>query len=184
MRKIWIFVNLPRLLIALFFYWYNRKEMEEDLNVFLNYGTKRKLKTKIISMFSLMLFNKEYRNIFLLRQPLILKKIMGIIFNPLSSFYVVTSSQNIGKGLLVIHGFSTIINAKKIGDNFTIYQQCTIGHGKTGKPVIGNNVTMYAGAIVIGDITIGDNCIIGAGAVVNKSIPGNTICVGNGFRVL
>jgi serine O-acetyltransferase len=155
-----------------------------DLESFLSYGTKRKLRNKIISMFSLLLFNKEYRNVFLYRQSLILKKIIGLFFPPVPSLQVVTKSKNLGKGLLVVHGFSTIINAKQVGENFTIYQQCTVGYGKTGKPIIGDNVTMYAGSIVIGDVTIGDNCIIGAGAVINKSLPPNTTCVGKGFRVL
>ena len=53
-----------------------------------------------------------------------------------------------------------------------------------GKPVIGNNVTIYAGTIIIGKITIGDNSIIGAGAVINKDVNPDSICVGMGFRVL
>jgi len=184
MRKIWLTINFPRLLPFLICFLLNKKQMEADLSVFMNYGIKRKLKSKILSMFSLLIFNKEYRNIFLLRQSLIVRKILSIFFFPLLSLYIVTSSNSIGKGLLVVHGFSTIINAKKIGKNFTIYQQSTVGYGKTGKPVIGNNVTIYAGAIVVGDITIGDNCVIGAGAVINKSIPPNSICVGKGFRIL
>lgn len=184
MRKLWLILNLPRLLLGLFCFMVNKKKMKDDLNRFLNYGTKRNLGNNVVSMFSLLLFNMEYRNVFLLRQSFILRKFFGILFFPLSSFYIVTNSKKIGKGLLVVHGFSTIINAKKIGENFTIYQQCTVGHGKTGNPVIGNNVTMYAGSIIVGNITIGDNCVIGAGAVVNKSIPNNSTCVGQNFRIL
>ena len=50
-----------------------------------------------------------------------------------------------------------------------IYQNCTIGDRKGGRPTIGNNVIIYAGAMILGDISIGDNCIIGANSVVTKS---------------
>lgn len=43
----------------------------------------------------------------------------------------------------------------------------------------GNNVTLYAGCAVIGGITIGDNAVIGANAVVTKDVPANCIAYGN-----
>lgn len=45
-------------------------------------------------------------------------------------------------------------------------------------PIIGNNVTLGAGTKVIGPITIGDNCSIGANSVVTHSFPANRILVG------
>ena len=72
----------------------------------------------------------------------------------------------------------------KIGKNCTIYQNVTIGYGKRNKetnrrcPVIGNNVKIYANSVLIGGITIGDNSIIGAGAVVISSVPKNSLAVG------
>lgn len=66
----------------------------------------------------------------------------------------------------------------EIGKNCIIYQNVTIGQKNNKYPKIGNNVTIYAGAIVIGDIVIGDNCVIGANAVVNKSFPKNSVIVG------
>lgn len=186
MRKFYLILNIPRLLpfIICFLLSSKKKKMEEDLQNFLNYGEKRKIGTTFYSMLNLLLYVQEYRNVFLLRQPILLKKFLAIFCSPVSSLYIVTPEQKIGKGLLVVHGFSTIINAKQVGENCTIYQQCTLGYGKTGKPTIGNNVKIYAGAIIIGDITIGNNCIIGAGAVVNKNVEDDKICVGSGFRIL
>lgn len=91
---------------------------------------------------------------------------------------------------MIWHGFSTIINAKSIGNNCTIYQQVTIGNWN-GTPKIGNNVTIFPGAKVIGNITVGDNVKIGANAVVSKNVPENCTVVGvpafivkrNGIRV-
>lgn len=52
------------------------------------------------------------------------------------------------------------------------------------RPVIGDNVKICTGAIVCGDITIGNNVIIGAGSVVFKSIPDNCVVVGNPARII
>lgn len=86
--------------------------------------------------------------------------------------------KRIEGGMTVMHGFSTVVNAKSIGKNFHVSQQVTIGWGKGGEPVIGDNVKVYAGAIIVGGITIGDNAVIGAGAVVTKDVPANTLVVG------
>jgi serine O-acetyltransferase len=90
----------------------------------------------------------------------------------------------IGKGCFIDHGNGVVIGETTIiGDNVTIYQGVTLGG--TGKekgkrhPTIGNNVVIGAGAIVLGAIVIGDNARIGAGAVVTKSVPPETTVVGN-----
>lgn len=94
-------------------------------------------------------------------------------------------TPNIGAGLYIMHGFSTIISAKTIGRNCTIYQQVTLGHTNADESVsIGDNVTVYAGVIAIGSILIGDNAEVGAGAVVVKDVPSNSVVVGNPARVI
>ncbi len=93
----------------------------------------------------------------------------------------------IGLGLKYDHPFSTILNAKKIGNYCRIKNNITIGNkndDETLRPVLGDNVYIGAGAIIIGKITIGEGSIIGAGAVVTKSIPPNSIVVGNPARHL
>lgn len=67
-----------------------------------------------------------------------------------------------------------------IGNDCTIYHQVTVGvNGIRGKgaPCIGNHVFIGAGAKIIGNIKIGENCVIGANAVVTKDIPDNSIVV-------
>ena len=78
-----------------------------------------------------------------------------------------------------------------IGANCTIMQNVTVGStwsggGAPGKgtPVIGKNVFLGAGCVVIGDISIGDGSVIGANAVVTKSIPPNSVAVGVPARVI
>ena len=56
--------------------------------------------------------------------------------------------------------------------------------GKNGAPIIGNNVSIGAGAIIIGGIRIGNNVKIGAGAVVVDDVPDNSVVVGEKARVI
>lgn len=86
-----------------------------------------------------------------------------------------------GPGLHIVHG-KVVINAyAKIGSNCKILSDVTIGvSGKinsTDRPIIGNNVFIGSGARIIGGVTIADNVVIGANAVVTKSItePGITV---------
>ena len=61
-----------------------------------------------------------------------------------------------------------------------------------GDPILGKNVSIIGGAnfgsepylIEIGDNTIGDNCIIGAGSIVNSDIPSNTVAAGTPCKVI
>lgn len=89
-------------------------------------------------------------------------------------------SAEIGEGLKINHGGGTVIGARcKIGNNCTIHQGCTIGDRKGGRPVIGNNVMIYAGSLILGDINIGDNSVIGANSVVIHSCPPGSVLIGS-----
>ncbi len=125
----------------------------------------------------------EYRNLFYFRlfkgnpSAKIAMYIFKLIYRPCSNFFL-DDSCNIGGGLFIQHGFSTIIMAN-IGKNGWINQQVTIGYkDKTGRPTIGNNVRITAGAKVLGNITLGDNVVVGANAVVTKNVPSNCVVVG------
>ena len=59
-----------------------------------------------------------------------------------------------------------------------------LGYTVIGKVVIGNDVFIGAGTIILPNVTIGDKVIIGAGSVVTHSIPNNSVAVGNPARVI
>ena len=86
--------------------------------------------------------------------------------------------RQIGPGFTLVHGFGTVINGSAvIGSNCTILHNVTIGGGHGGSPVIGDNVYIGAGAIIIGGIHVGNNVKIGAGAIVVEDVPDNSTVV-------
>lgn len=134
----------------------------------------------IINMMWLLLYIKEYRNVFYLRMG---KKKWALMYlPPLSTLYICTKSENFGAGTYIQHGFATVITAEKVGENCWINQQVTIGYNDSkkygyGKPTIGNNVRVSAGAKVCGNITVGDGSVIGVNAVVVKNVPAKSVIV-------
>ena len=85
--------------------------------------------------------------------------------------------------MFIDHGVGVVIGETAvIGDNVTIYQGATLG--TTGKvienrhPIVGDNVIIGAGAIILGPLKIGNNAKIGAGAVVLGDVEENSTVVG------
>lgn len=110
-----------------------------------------------------------------------IRKLKSIIFKYLMGIEVPEQCQ-VGHGLVVWHGNGLIINpATKIGNFVILRHSTTIGnkYKNSGSPVIGNFVDIGAHTVIIGDISIGDNVTIGAGSIVTKSIPENSIAYGN-----
>ena len=81
-----------------------------------------------------------------------------------------------------------------IGDNVTITgttilahdasTKKALGYSKVGKVVIGNDVFIGYGCIVLPNVTIGNKVIVGAGTVISKDIPDNSVVVGNPYRII
>ena len=79
------------------------------------------------------------------------------------------------------HPFGIVISTDAtFGEDVVIGQQVTIGNrnGMFAPPRIGNRVYIAAGAKVLGDISIGDDVVIGANAVVTRDVPTNAVVVG------
>lgn len=105
---------------------------------------------------------------------------LGCMINP---------DTEIGPGFYIGHGLCTIVGRDcVIGANVNISQGVTLGAvirgNKVGRPIIGNNVYIGAGAKVLGKITIGNNVAIGANAVVIKDVPDNAVVGGVPAKVL
>lgn len=90
---------------------------------------------------------------------------------------------SIGHRFFIDHGAGVVIGeTSEIGDDVLIYQGVVLGGTTTEKkkrhPTIGNNVVIGAGAIALGPIIIGDDARIGSGSVVIKSVPAGVTVVG------
>ena len=116
------------------------------------------------------------RNFFLLGRFLsqIARFLTGIEIHP---------GAKIGRRLFIDHGVGVVIGATAIvGDDVTLYQGVTLGgtgkeHGKR-HPTIEDNVVVGGGAKILGNITVGKNCRIGAGSVVLRNVPEDSTVVG------
>lgn len=126
----------------------------------------------------LLYYKQEFRNLFYYRLKSKYVRILSLIAKPMSTLFIWT--ENIGPGLFIQHGFATVIAAKSIGSNAWINQQVTIGYkDDSSAPVIGNNVSICAGAIVLGNIFVGNNSTIGANAVITKDVPEESVVIGS-----
>ena len=95
----------------------------------------------------------------------------------------------IGRRFFIDHGMGIVIGETAIiGDDVLLYHQVTLGGTSLDKvkrhPTLGNGVLVGMGAKILGPITIGDHCKIGANAVVNKDIPANCTVVGIPGRIV
>lgn len=98
---------------------------------------------------------------------------------------VIFEPDSVGPGCFIQHGIATLVAAKSIGSHFYLHQQVTIGFtDESGPPTIGDNVTIGAGALVLGNITIGDGAFIGAGALVLDDVGPGEVMVGPKAHVL
>jgi len=92
-------------------------------------------------------------------------------------------AARIGRRFFIDHGMGVVIGeTAEIGDDVTVYHGVTLGGTSLAKgkrhPTLGDRVVVGTGAAVLGDIHIGDDCRIGANAVVVKSVPANSVVVG------
>ncbi len=134
-----------------------------------------------------MFFHRIAHFLYKLKIPVIPRLISQI--SRLLTLIEIHPGATIGKRFFIDHGNGTVIGETTvIGNDVMIYQGVSLaGTGKEqGKrhPTIGNKVVIGAGAIVLGNIKVGDNARIGAGAVVTKDVPSDTTVVGNPAWIL
>jgi len=160
--------------------------LKEDLKV--NFPEYYIAKRRII-------FNKRYQLIYLFRLSQALSQTSGIgkcLYKIINQLYIriqfkfsseIPVSCKIGKGFYLPHPYGIILNPNTvIGEYCTVLQQVTVGNNSfkeiNGVATIGNNVTIGAGAKIIGKLTIGDNAHVGANAVVVRDVQAKSVVAG------
>jgi serine O-acetyltransferase len=121
-------------------------------------------------------------------KPAPVRKIFSAIYKLLFKLVQVVAGielpceAEIGRNFTIDHFGGIVVSGyAKFGDNCRIRGGVCIGLSRIEDPcapVFGNNVDIGVGAKVLGRITVGDNVIIGANAVVTKNVPPNSIAVG------
>jgi len=99
----------------------------------------------------------------------------------------VNRGARIGPGLYIGHYGGVIIGPVEIGEDCNVAHQVTVGlrvDGQPGLPRFGNNVWIGTGAVIYGDITIGNGVMIAPCTVVARSLPDRCMVLGNPLRVL
>lgn len=92
---------------------------------------------------------------------------------------IIGDESIIGKDILFPHPQNIVIGSGvKLGDNCIVYQDVTMGQNRGKYPSIGDNVIIYPGVKIIGDIKIGNNVIVGANSVVTDDVEENSIVAG------
>jgi serine O-acetyltransferase len=102
-------------------------------------------------------------------------------FTEITTGISLPAQARIGKGLRIHHFGGIIVHSEaSIGEYCTLYHSVTLGDlgGWGGVPCVGNHVVIGAGAKLLGNIEIGDDCHIGANAVVRTSVPAGCLAVG------
>jgi len=98
-------------------------------------------------------------------------------------------SSNLGKGLYIGHFMNIVINQNVvIGENCNIMQGVTIGHESRGKrkgsPIISNRVLIGPNSVVVGNIKIGNDVLIGPLTLVNFDVPAYSVVIGNPGKIV
>jgi serine O-acetyltransferase len=123
------------------------------------------------------------------------KKMLLFLFKIFNRYYQtkycisLPYETKIGSGLYLGHIFSIIVSPKAIiGKNVNLSQGVTIGFASRGSrkgyPTIGDNVYIGPGAVIIGNIKVGNNVAIGANCVVTKDVPDNAVVVGVPAKII
>lgn len=121
-------------------------------------------------------------------KPAPLRKLFSLIYWVLYKWVQILTGielpceVELGRGFVIDHFGGIVISGyAKFGDNCRIRNGVVVGLSRTDEPrapVIGHHVDIGAGAKILGPITIGNNVLIGANAVVIRDVPDNSIAVG------
>ena len=124
----------------------------------------------------------------LIRAPLTILYRLMFLFVECAAGISLPYTIRLGRRVRVWHHSGIILHARSIGDDVQIRQNTTMGIASMDRhldlPTIGNRVDIGCGVCILGAVTVGDDCKIGANAVVLSDIPAGSTAVGMPARVV
>jgi serine O-acetyltransferase len=174
-------------LFAILIYLTNRRNVNMDMERYLRMMPYKKV--GVLGLNYLLLHNEPFRSVFVYRMCQKKKWFRAFAWMLPRRLPSVELYGDIDGGVLLFHKMGCVVHPYKAGKNLTIAQGVTIGAGKPNSegrssPILGDNVWICTNAVVFGGITVGNNVTIGAGTVLNKSVPDNCTVVGNPARIV
>lgn len=103
-----------------------------------------------------------------------------------------SARAHLGPGLFVNHSQGVVVGAIEAGTNLTLSHRVTLGRGTGGNagrmsadcPVLGDRVWIGVGAVLSGGLSVGDDAMVGANAVLLQDLPERSVAVGVPARVI
>jgi serine O-acetyltransferase len=107
----------------------------------------------------------------------------------------IDAQAHIGPGLKIPHGGKIVVGPVRIGRNCDLYQGVTLGGGMSmttfddrysspGFPALGDRVWVGPGAVIAGDVAVGDDVAVGANSLLVRNVPSRAVVVGVPARVV
>lgn len=113
---------------------------------------------------------------------------LEMLFNKLNVVFgqcIIGRGADFGPAFVLIHAQGIVINgAVRGGEHVYLEHQVTIGAERGQSPELGDNVFVGAGAKIIGPVVLGNDCKVGANAVVTRDVPNGATVVGIPARVV
>ena len=164
-----------------------------------DFGRYSKAKPSKIKIIRLAMAKSGFRAVLLYRLGHVLRKkrlffLAGLfqrIMHHTCHCYISVSAK-IGPGFFIAHVGSIVIGGKTvIGAYCDVRQNVTLGGNYSkrdedgnSQPILGDRVSVAAGACILGPVRVGANSIIGANSVLTRNIPEGVIAAGNPARVI
>jgi serine O-acetyltransferase len=105
----------------------------------------------------------------------------------------ISADAHIGPGLYIPHGGYIVVGAGQVGRNCNFYQGVTLGLSvdtldnpdfKPSVPILGDGVWVFPGAVIVGDVTVGDDAAVSANSLVVRDVPPGGVVMGVPARLI
>jgi len=170
------------------------KELKKYIRADLKYVNGKPIRTFIERLF----FEPGFKYTFWLRITrycfLTKKKVLYLLSGTILKYYShkyhfdISHKAQIGPGLTIAHfGYIIVMRNDVIGDNCTLRPGVVFGKKlteDTDGAIVGDDVSFGVGSVVVGNVSIGNNVIVGANSVVTSDIPSNCVIAGAPARII